>query len=82
MKPDMTRILSVDDDDNLREILSVILSKRGRAVDTARDGIEAVALLDQNHYDVILSDLNMPGLDGPALTRRFGPCAARPLLGA
>jgi CheY-like chemotaxis protein len=63
----MKRILVVDDDDNLREVLSAILSQAGRVVDTARDGIEAVALLDQNHYDVILSDLRMPGLDGPAL---------------
>ncbi len=63
----MKRILVVDDDDNLREVLSAVLSQRGRAVDTARDGIEALALLNQNQYDVILSDLRMPGLDGPAL---------------
>jgi CheY-like chemotaxis protein len=63
----MKRILVVDDDDNLREALSAILSERGRAVDTARDGIEALALLSQNQYDVVLSDLRMPGLDGPAL---------------
>ena len=63
----MKRILVVDDDDNLRELLSTILSQPGRAVDTARNGIEAVELLSQNHYDLILSDLRMPGLDGPAL---------------
>ena len=64
----MKRILVVDDDANLREILSVVLSKKDRAVDTAGDGIEAVALLNQNRYDVILSDLNMPGLDGLLFT--------------
>jgi len=63
----MKRILVVDDDDHLREILSAVLSQRDRVVDTARDGIEAVGLLSQNQYDVILSDLRMPGLDGPAL---------------
>jgi CheY-like chemotaxis protein len=63
----MKRILVVDDDDNLRDILSATLSQRGRAVDTARDGIEALSLLNQNQYDVIVSDLRMPGLDGPAL---------------
>ena len=61
------RILVVDDDENLREVLAVILSQRGRVVDTARDGIEAVELIGQNQYDLILSDLSMPGLDGPAL---------------
>ncbi len=65
----MKRILVVDDDDHLRELLSTVLSQDGRAVDTARDGIEAVALLSQNRYDLILSDLVMPGLDGPALYR-------------
>jgi CheY-like chemotaxis protein len=63
----MKRILVVDDDDNLRELLSAVLSQAGRAVDAARNGIEAVELLSQNHYDLILSDLRMPGLDGPAL---------------
>jgi CheY-like chemotaxis protein len=63
----MKRILVVDDDDNLREILSATLSQRGRAIDTARDGLEALTLLNQKQYDVVLSDLRMPGLDGPAL---------------
>ena len=63
----MKRVLVVDDDDNLREILSAILSKGDRAVDTARDGIAALELISQNQYDVVLSDLRMPGLDGPAL---------------
>ena len=63
----MKRILVVDDDDNLREVLAAILSERGRVVDTARDGIEAVAQLGQHQYDLVLSDLRMPGLDGPAL---------------
>ena len=61
------RVLIVDDDQNLREVLSAVLSEGGRVVDTARDGIEAVALIGQNQYHMILSDLSMPGLDGPAL---------------
>ena len=63
----MKRILVVDDDENLREVLPLILGKDDRAIDTARDGIEALELLNRNQYDVILSDLRMPGLDGPAL---------------
>jgi CheY-like chemotaxis protein len=61
------RLLIVDDDENLREVLSDVLSERGRVIDTAGDGIEAVAMIGQNQYDLILSDLSMPGLDGPAL---------------
>lgn len=63
----MKRILVVDDDDNLREVLSTILSKGDRAIDTAKDGIAALELISQNQYDVVLSDLRMPGLDGPSL---------------
>ncbi len=63
----MKRILVVDDDDNLRDLLAIVLSQADRVVDTARDGIEALGLLQQNRYDVILSDLRMPGLSGPAL---------------
>jgi CheY-like chemotaxis protein len=63
----MKRILVVDDDDNLRELLATVLSQDGRVVDTARDGIEALELLQQNRYDLIISDLRMPGLNGPAL---------------
>lgn len=65
----MKRILVVDDDEQLREVLADTLAQPGRAVDIARDGSEALALLDRNHYDLILSDLRMPGLDGPSLYR-------------
>ena len=61
------RLLIVDDDENLREVLSDVLSEPGRVIDTAGDGIEAVAMIGQTQYDLILSDLSMPGLDGPAL---------------
>jgi DNA-binding response OmpR family regulator len=61
------RILVVDDDENLREVLSAILSQRDRMVDMATDGIEAVALIGQRRYDLVLTDLSMPGLDGPSL---------------
>ena len=63
----MKRILVVDDDDNLRELLATVLSQESRVVDVARDGIEALELLTQNRYDLIISDLRMPGLNGPAL---------------
>ena len=63
----MKRILVVDDDEHLREALSAFLSDEGHSVDAARDGLEALELLARNQYDVILSDLRMPGLDGRAL---------------
>lgn len=63
----MKRLLVVDDNDDLREVLSTVLSQEGHEVDSARDGAEALRFLDHERYDLILSDLQMPGLDGPAL---------------
>ena len=65
----MKRILVVDDDGHLRELLAATLGQDGRTVDVAQDGVEALALLGANSYDVVLSDLRMPGLDGPAVYR-------------
>ena len=63
----MNRILVVDDEVTLRETVAAILNRHDNIVDTAQDGGEALRLLDLHHYDLILSDVRMPGLDGPAL---------------
>ena len=61
------RILVVDDDDALREVLTVALTRDGHTVDGACDGTEALALLDRQPYDLVLSDLRMTRVDGPSL---------------
>ena len=61
------RILVVDDEEVLRELLADILAHEGHQVDTACDGLEALDWLDQHHYDAVFTDLQMPGLDGPSL---------------
>jgi two-component system NtrC family sensor kinase len=61
------RILIVDDDAALREVLTVALAYDGHDVDGACDGTEALALLEQRPYDLVLSDLRMPRVDGPSL---------------
>src|SRR5512144_644935 len=66
-EPAIRRILVVDDDDALREVLTVALTNDGHTVDGACDGTEALALLDRQPYDLVLSDLRMPRTDGPSL---------------
>ena len=61
------RILIVDDDDALRDVLTTALSAEGREIDGASDGTVALALLEQQPYDLVLSDLRMPCVDGPTL---------------
>jgi two-component system, chemotaxis family, chemotaxis protein CheY len=57
-------ILVVDDDPNMRELLRLHLSNAGYAVDVAEDGLEAGYGLLRHTPDLIISDVNMPHLDG------------------
>src|SRR5437870_5168367 len=59
--------LVVDDDDSIRSMLARVIERLDLDVDTARDGSEAIALIDSKDYDVILLDLMMPRVDGFAV---------------
>lgn len=64
------KALIVDDDPIVRDILTDILSGMcGFRIDTAVNGLEAIALLKQNQYDIIFTDLNMPKLGGMDLLK-------------
>lgn len=63
----MPRILLAEDDEIMRISIYDRLVKYGWQVDEAKDGLEAMALLEQNHYHLIISDIRMPGLDGLSL---------------
>ena len=58
------RILLVDDEDQLRRILRELLEREGYEVVEARDGADALEQVDRHAPDVILLDLNLPGMDG------------------
>ncbi len=58
------RILVVDDEQVIREILADFLSMEGFVVRTAADGSEALVELSRTHYDLVLSDLKMPKMGG------------------
>ena len=61
------RILVVDDEENLRDVLVEVLKRDGHEVDSAGDGAEALRLLGERRYDLVLTDLRMPGIEGPQL---------------
>lgn len=61
------RILFVDDDPILREFAKVNLTSERTILDTAEDGAQALDLLQQTSYALIVSDLEMPRMDGFAL---------------
>jgi two-component system, NtrC family, response regulator AtoC len=66
----MARILVVDDEAGLREFLTDSLELDHHAVVAAKDGLEAARLLDERGFDLVLTDLKMPGLDGMAILRK------------
>lgn len=65
------RILVVDDSVNTREIEKSILEAYGYAVDLAEDGMEAVEKTREKRYDLVITDVEMPRLDGFSLTERL-----------
>lgn len=66
----MARILLAEDDDSLRQFLAVNLGRAGHSVVAHGDGDAAWAELEQHSFDLLLTDIVMPGLDGIELARR------------
>jgi nitrogen regulation protein NR(I) len=64
------QILVVDDEMNLRKVLSAQLARDGYDVHTAEDGEQGLQLLSEHHIDLVITDLRMPKLDGMELLRR------------
>lgn len=65
----MLRVLAVDDEPVITDLLTRILTGLGHEVDTAGDGAEALRMINLSDYDAILLDVKMPGLGGPDVLR-------------
>jgi DNA-binding NtrC family response regulator len=68
----MRKILVVDDDAMVRRNLSALLTQSGYDTDEAADGLEALEKLNQRTFDLVLSDIVMPRMDGLALFEHIG----------
>jgi DNA-binding NtrC family response regulator len=68
----MKKILVVDDDEIVRKNLAILLGRAGYEADQAADGVEAVEKLNQQKFDLVLSDIVMPRMDGHALIAYIG----------
>lgn len=66
----MEKLLVVDDERSMRELLELVLKREGYAVHTAENGTRALELIRQNVYDLIISDVKMPDINGIELLAR------------
>jgi len=66
----LSRILVADDEESMRWVLSKALRKKGFTVDLAKDGDEAIKLIQDNNYDMAIFDIKMPGISGLDLLDR------------
>ena len=64
-------VLVVDDEPAIREIVATLLEDEGYRVRHARDGVEALATIDDDTIDLVVSDVVMPRLDGASLVRKL-----------
>jgi CheY-like chemotaxis protein len=74
------RVLVVDDDPDVRNLLSSVLRQRGLEVSVAADGSRAIELLREQRFAVVVLDLVMPGIDGFAVLDRLDGAEPKPVV--
>ncbi|MBQ8382583.1 MAG: response regulator transcription factor [Clostridia bacterium] len=67
----MFHILVVEDDPHARRLMQTVLERNGYSVYTAKDGLDALELMDQKHIDLVVLDVMMPRMDGFAFTKEL-----------
>jgi len=76
----MSRVLVVDDEAAIRKVVHDALAKAGHHVETAVDGEEAQELFAAGEFDLVITDLNMPRMNGLELVRRIRTESPVPIL--
>lgn len=76
----MEHILIVDDEKGIRDIIGKYARFEGYKITEAKDGEEAVRLCSLNHYDIVILDVMMPGLDGIRTTLKVRETSSIPII--
>ena len=71
MKKHKGKILIVEDEKSMREVLKILLEGEGYEVMTASDGLEGIAHLDKDIFDLVVTDVKMPKVDGFEVLKRI-----------
>jgi len=67
----MAHILIIDDEERMRHLLSIMLGRRGYRVSQAADGLEGLEKIKTEPFDMVISDIKMPRMDGMELLERM-----------
>lgn len=67
----MATILAVDDSNSMRQMVSFTLKQAGHDVTEAADGVEALELAKKSSFNLVISDVNMPKMDGLTLIKHL-----------
>ncbi|MBF0227142.1 MAG: sigma-54-dependent Fis family transcriptional regulator [Desulfobacterales bacterium] len=73
-KTSKKKLLIIDDEENMRHMLTALLSKAGFSVESASDGLIGLKKLEENDYNFVLCDIKMPNLDGIGFLKRAKAC--------
>ena len=76
----MYRILVVDDEENIREVIKEYAEFEGHQVSEACDGMQAIEMVKNNDYDIIIMDVMMPRLDGYSACKEIRKIKQIPVL--
>ncbi len=76
----LVRILVIEDDPDIREVVKLHLQKEQFAVVTARDGSQGLAMAGKQAFALVILDLGLPGIDGLQLCRQLAALTPRPLI--
>lgn len=75
-----TPLLIVDDDKAVRRLLARVAERAGFDVDSAKDGVQAMEMLDKKQYDIAIVDLMMPRMSGYDLVQKISTLKPRPVV--
>jgi two-component system chemotaxis response regulator CheY len=75
----MRKILAVDDSASMRQMVSFTLERAGYDVMQASDGVEALSMAKKEVVDLVLTDVNMPNMDGITLIKELRICQIIPM---
>src|SRR4029078_8972920 len=78
MEAQMAKIVLIDDEDPLRNVLKAVLVRAGHEVTAVASGRAALAANDETFFDVVITDMLMPEMDGVEVLRAFAKGSPRP----